>query len=50
MSSYLVTVRPLVANTQERLYLLAGDLTSASQFASSIYLDEPSVGVANRMK
>jgi phosphoribosylformylglycinamidine synthase len=25
----LVTVRPLVANTHERLYLLAGDLTSA---------------------
>ncbi|MBA3469695.1 MAG: phosphoribosylformylglycinamidine synthase subunit PurL [Herpetosiphonaceae bacterium] len=29
MSSYLVTVRPLEANTHERLYLLAGELTAA---------------------
>jgi len=27
----------------------AGDLTSASQLASSLYLDEPSVGVMNRL-
>ena len=31
------------------LTVSAGDLISASQLASSIYLDEPSIGVANRI-
>ena len=31
------------------LTLSAGDLISASQLASSIYLDEPAIGVANRI-
>lgn len=31
------------------LTVTAGDLISASQFASSVYLDEPAIGVANRI-
>lgn len=42
-------VRALQAKYPYHLTVSAGDLTSASQFASSIYLDEPAVGVANRL-
>ncbi|MDE2563215.1 MAG: bifunctional metallophosphatase/5'-nucleotidase [Sphingomonadales bacterium] len=42
-------VRALQAKYPNHLTVSAGDLTSASQFASSIYLDEPAVGVANRL-
>ncbi|WP_338467488.1 bifunctional metallophosphatase/5'-nucleotidase [Novosphingobium sp. ZN18A2] len=42
-------VRALQAKYPYHLTVSAGDLTSASQFASSIYLDEPAVGVANRI-
>lgn len=42
-------VRALQAKYPNHLTVSAGDLTSASQFASSIYLDEPAVGVANRI-
>ena len=42
-------VRQVRAAHRYHLTVSAGDLTSASQFASSIYLDEPAVGVANRI-
>lgn len=42
-------VRQVQAAHPYHLTVSAGDLTSASQFASSIYLDEPAVGVANRL-
>ncbi|WP_295637336.1 bifunctional metallophosphatase/5'-nucleotidase [Novosphingobium sp.] len=42
-------LRQIRAAHRYHLTVSAGDLTSASQFASSIYLDEPSVGVANRI-
>lgn len=37
------------ANYAHSLTVSAGDLISASQLASSIYLDEPAIGVANRI-
>ncbi len=37
------------ANYANSLTVSAGDLISASQLASSIYLDEPAIGVANRI-
>lgn len=42
-------VRQAQAAHRYHLTVSAGDLTSASQFASSSYLDEPAVGVANRI-
>ena len=49
-AAYLASaVRQVQAAHPYHLTVSAGDLTSASQFASSIYLDEPSVGVANRI-
>lgn len=42
-------VRQLQAAHPYHLTVSAGDLTSASQFASSIHMDEPAVGVANRL-
>ena len=49
-AAYLASaVRQVQAAHRYHLTVSAGDLTSASQFASSIYLDEPSVGVANRI-
>ena len=49
-AAYLASaVRQVQAAHPYHLTVSAGDLTSASQFASSIYLDEPAVGVANRI-
>ena len=45
LASAIDTVR---AKYPYHLTVSAGDLISASQLASSIYLDEPTVGVANR--
>ena len=45
LASAIDTVR---AKYPHHLTVSAGDLISASQLASSIYLDEPTVGVANR--
>ena len=45
LASAIDTVR---AKYAYHLTVSAGDLISASQLASSIYLDEPTVGVANR--
>lgn len=42
-------VDALKAEHPEHVVVAAGDLTSASQLASSLYLDEPSVGVMNRI-
>lgn len=42
-------VDALKAEHPENVVVAAGDLTSASQLASSLYLDEPSVGVMNRI-
>ena len=46
LASALDTVR---AKYPHHLTVSAGDLISASQLASSIYLDEPAIGVANRV-
>lgn len=46
LASAIDTVR---AKYPHHLTVSAGDLISASQLASSIYLDEPSIGVANRI-
>ncbi len=49
-AAYLASaVRQVQAAHPYHLTVSAGDLTSASQFASSIYLDEPAVGVGNRI-
>ncbi len=45
LASAIDTVR---AKYSYHLTVSAGDLISASQLASSIYLDEPTIGVANR--
>ena len=37
------------ANYRNHLTVSAGDLIGASQIASSLYLDEPAIGVANRI-
>ncbi|RKF22556.1 bifunctional metallophosphatase/5'-nucleotidase [Altericroceibacterium spongiae] len=42
-------VKELRAHYRYSLTVSAGDLTSASQLASSLFLDEPSVGVMNRI-
>lgn len=42
-------VDSLKARHANNVVVAAGDLTSASQLASSLYLDEPSVGVMNRV-
>ncbi len=43
------TVDSVRAKYRYSLTVAAGDLISASQLASSIYLDEPTIGVANRV-
>lgn len=42
-------VDQLKARHPNHVVVAAGDLTSASQLASSLYLDEPAVGVMNRI-
>lgn len=42
-------VETVKARHPNHVVVAAGDLTSASQLASSLYLDEPSVGVMNRI-
>ncbi|MDB5671678.1 MAG: bifunctional metallophosphatase/5-nucleotidase [Alphaproteobacteria bacterium] len=42
-------VDELKSRHPNHVVVAAGDLTSASQLASSLYLDEPSVGVMNRI-
>lgn len=42
-------VDSLKAKHANHVVVAAGDLTSASQLASSLYLDEPAVGVMNRI-
>ena len=42
-------VDSLKARHPNHVVVAAGDLTSASQLASSLYLDEPAVGVMNRL-
>ena len=42
-------VEQIKAEHPNHVVVAAGDLTSASQLASSLYLDEPSVGVMNRI-
>ncbi len=42
-------VDTLKARHPNHVVVAAGDLTSASQLASSLYLDEPAVGVMNRL-
>ncbi|TCU59671.1 5'-nucleotidase [Novosphingobium sp. PhB57] len=42
-------VDSLKARHANNVVVAAGDLTSASQLASSLYLDEPAVGVMNRV-
>jgi 5'-nucleotidase len=42
-------VDALKAKHANHVVVAAGDLTSASQLASSLYLDEPAVGVMNRI-
>lgn len=42
-------VDSIKARHTNTVVVAAGDLTSASQLASSLYLDEPSVGVLNRI-
>ncbi|RZK02401.1 MAG: bifunctional metallophosphatase/5'-nucleotidase [Novosphingobium sp.] len=37
------------ANYPNNVVVSAGDMISASQFASSVYLDEPTIGVMNRI-
>jgi 5'-nucleotidase len=46
LASAVDTIRAQYPN---HLTVSAGDLISASQLASSIYLDEPAIGVANRI-
>lgn len=46
LASAIDQIRAQYTNT---LTVTAGDLISASQFASSVYLDEPAIGVANRL-
>ena len=46
LASAIDSVRAKYPN---HLTVSAGDLISASQFASSLYLDEPAIGVANRI-
>ncbi|MBA4354369.1 MAG: bifunctional metallophosphatase/5'-nucleotidase, partial [Novosphingobium sp.] len=46
LASAIDTVRGKYANA---LTVSAGDMISASQLASSLYLDEPSIGVMNRI-
>lgn len=46
LASAVDSVRAKYANT---VTVAAGDLISASQLASSIYLDEPAIGVLNRI-
>lgn len=49
-AAYLASaVEATRANYAHSLTVSAGDLISASQLASSIYLDEPAIGVANRI-
>jgi 5'-nucleotidase len=42
-------VEQIRAKYRYHLTVAAGDMTSASQLASSLYLDEPTVGVMNRL-
>ncbi len=42
-------VDTIKARHSNSVVVAAGDLTSASQLASSLYLDEPAVGVMNRI-
>jgi len=42
-------VEQIKAEHPNHVVVAAGDLTSASQLASSLYLDEPTVGVMNRI-
>jgi 5'-nucleotidase len=46
LASAVDSIKAKHANT---VVVAAGDLTSASQIASSLYLDEPAVGVLNRI-
>ncbi|WP_156840687.1 bifunctional metallophosphatase/5'-nucleotidase [Novosphingobium aquimarinum] len=46
LASAVDSIKAKHANT---VVVAAGDLTSASQIASSLYLDEPAVGVMNRI-
>lgn len=49
-AAYLASaIRTLRAQYRYSATVSAGDLISASQLASSIYLDEPAIGVANRI-
>ena len=49
-AAYLASaIDSLRAKYRHHLTVSAGDLISASQLASSIYLDEPAIGVANRI-
>ena len=49
-SAYLASaIDSLRGKYPHHLTVSAGDLISASQLSSSIYLDEPSIGVANRI-
>ena len=49
-AAYLASaIDSIRAKYPHHLTVSAGDLISASQLASSIYLDEPSIGVANRI-
>ncbi len=49
-AAWLATaVDSIKAKHSNHVVVAAGDLTSASQLASSLYLDEPSVGVMNRI-
>ena len=49
-AAYLATaIEQLRAKYANHLTVAAGDLTGGSQLASSIYLDEPAVGVMNRV-
>src|SRR5262249_22041477 len=45
-ASAVDSIRAKYANT---VTVAAGDLTSASQIASSLFLDEPAIGVMNRI-
>lgn len=49
-AAWLATaIDTIKAEHPNHVVVAAGDLTSASQLASSLYLDEPSVGVMNRI-
>lgn len=49
-AAYLASaIDAIRAKYAQSLTVSAGDLISASQLASSIYLDEPAIGVANRI-